>query len=403
MTPYEKAKDAVYSPEAGMIRQLREAGGMQQKIRVGVVGLGFGKEFVPIYQAHPDVAAVAVCDADPARLAAVAAPLGIDRRYARFEELIADRELDAIHVVSGIPDHARQVIAALRAGKHCACTVPMATSLADLRAIIRAVRATGRNYMMMETAVYTRDFLYAQDLLAAGRLGRLQFLRGAHYQDMECWPPYWAGLPPMWYATHAIGPCLALAGTRATEVHCYGAGAMRAELHRPYGNPFPVETAIFRLAREDLAMEVTRSLFHTGRCYTEMFNAYGENATFEWPQLEGLEHPVLHELSPVVPGQRRTATQKRIEIPDAADRLPEPIRRFTQRHEVLDKNHQSFKQGGGHGGSHPHLVHEFVRSIVERRKPRIDEITAANWTAAGICAHASALRGGRRVRVPAFE
>ena len=57
---------------------------------------------------------------------------------------------------------------------------------------------------------------------------------------------------------------------------------------------------------------------------------------------------------------------------------------------------------GGHGGSHPHLVHEFVRSIVEGRKPRIDEVTAANWTAAGICAHASAMQGGARVIIPDF-
>ena len=373
------------------------------KIRVGLVGLGFGKEFVPIYQAHPDVAEVAVCDTDAARLDAAAGPLGIARRYSRLEEMLADRELDAIHIVSGIPDHARQVIATLRAGKHCACTVPMATTLADLRAIIRAVRASGKNYMMMETAVYTREFLFVQDLVARGQLGRIQLLRGAHYQDMEFWPAYWAGLPPMWYATHAISPCLALAGARATEVHCYGSGVMRKALQRPYHNPFPVETAIYRLAKKDLAMEVTRSLFHTGRKYTEMFNVYGENATFEWPQMEGAEQPVLHEFSPVIPGQQRKASQKRIEIPDYANRLPQAIRKFTQRHEILDKNHQSFKQGGGHGGSHPHLVHEFVRSIVERRKSRIDEVTAANWTAAGICAHTSALRGGARVVVPSFD
>ena len=50
--------------------------------------------------------------------------------------------------------------------------------------------------------------------------------------------------------------------------------------------------------------------------------------------------------------------------------------------------------GGGHHGSHPHLVHEFVRSIVEQRKPWIDWELAANITGAGILAHESALRGG---------
>jgi hypothetical protein len=48
-------------------------------------------------------------------------------------------------------------------------------------------------------------------------------------------------------------------------------------------------------------------------------------------------------------------------------------------------------------------VHEFVRSIVEQRKPAIDAVTAAHWTAAGICAHESAMNGGKEVIIPSFE
>jgi hypothetical protein len=55
-----------------------------------------------------------------------------------------------------------------------------------------------------------------------------------------------------------------------------------------------------------------------------------------------------------------------------------------------------------HSGSHPHLVHEFVRSIVEDRAPLIDAVTAATWTAPGICGHESAMRGGEGVEVPDF-
>ena len=60
-------------------------------------------------------------------------------------------------------------------------------------------------------------------------------------------------------------------------------------------------------------------------------------------------------------------------------------------------------QGGGHHGSHPHLVHEFVRSIVEEAQHLIDAVTAAQWTAAGICAHTSAMQGGAAVEVPSFK
>jgi len=62
----------------------------------------------------------------------------------------------------------------------------------------------------------------------------------------------------------------------------------------------------------------------------------------------------------------------------------------------------SFKQGSGHGGSHPHLAHEFIMSIVEKRPPMPDAKTSVNWTMAGICAHESAMKGGARVKIPQF-
>jgi predicted dehydrogenase len=373
----------------------------RDRLRVAVVGLGFGAEFVPIYLHHPDVRSVAICDAHPERLRKTAARFGIEKQFDRVEDVVRSEEIDAVHLVSGIPDHAGQTLAVLRSGKHCACTVPMATSMDDLRAIVAAQRESGRNYMMMETAVYTRPFLFARQLRDRGEFGRIQFPRGAHYQDMECWPPYWAGLPPMWYATHAVGPLLALAETRAVRVHCFGSGEMREELHRQYGNPHPIETAIYRLAAPGLCAEVTRSLFHCARPYMESFTVYGENACYEW-QMED-ENPMLFRMTPVTPGQVRTQQVERPEPPDRADLLPPSIGRFTRRFVYgKDERHLSFEQGGGHHGSHPPLVHEFVRSMMEERQPWIDAITAANWTAAGSAAHESALAGGREVTIPEF-
>jgi predicted dehydrogenase len=372
------------------------------KLNVAVVGLGFGAEFVPIYMDHPNVATVAICDQDEKRLQTVGERFGITRRYKDVSEVIAAPEIDAVHLISGIPDHARQAAAVLNAGKHCASTVPMATSIDDLRTVVNAQRQSGCNYMMMETAVYTRQFLYAKALRDNGDFGPIQFLRGAHYQDMECWPPYWAGLPPMWYATHAISPLLAISGARATKVHCFGSGEMRAELHQQYGNPWPVETAIYQLDQPHLAAEVTRTLFHCARPYMETFTVYGENACYEW-QMED-EPPVLFRASPIVVGKTRDFSAEHPEPPDRAGVLPPEIGKYTRRFVYSNENkHLSFEQGGGHHGSHPHLVHEFISSIVEHRKPWIDAVTAANWTAAGICAHESAMHGGIEVTVPSFE
>lgn len=373
----------------------------QNKIHVAVVGLGFGAEFVPIYLNHPSVRDVTICDLSEERLQAVMRKHPVRHRATEFKALLGDPDIDAIHLVSGIPDHARQAIAVLESGKHCACTVPMATSIADINAIIAAQRGSGKNYMMMETAVYTRQFLYAQHMMRNGEFGRIQFLRGAHYQCMEKWPPYWAGLPPMWYATHAVAPILAIADTRALSVRCLGSGVMRKELRAQYENPYPIESAIFKLDKPDLAAEVTRSLFHCAREYMESFVVYGEDACLEW-QMED-EAPVLFRASPVVPGEYRRMNHERAVAPDRAGLLPPEIGKFTRSFVYNNTDtHLSFEQGGGHHGGHPHMVHEFVASIMEKREPRVNAVTAANWTVAGICAHESAMNGGREIEVPDF-
>ena len=95
---------------------------------------------------------------------------------------------------------------------------------------------------------------------------------------------------------------------------------------------------------------------------------------------------------------------ERVKVPDFAHLLPEPIRRFTTRgvYDADETQHLSFIQGSGHGGSHPHLAHEFISAIVEDREPRPNVVTSANWTLTGICAHQSAMKGGERVAIPQF-
>jgi predicted dehydrogenase len=360
------------------------------RVRIAVVGLHFGAAFVPIYQRHPDVAQVVLCDRNESRLQQVGEQFDIPARFTRLEDLLDADACDAVHLVTPVPLHVEQTLAVLAAGKHCACAVPMATDLDDLRRILTAQRRSGAIYMMMETAVYTREFLFVRDLHVRGELGVLTFLRGTYFQDLEGdYPTYWRAQPPMHYATHAVAPLLALAGTRAAKVCCFGSGRLRPDIQRPGGNRFPLETAIFQLAGMELAAEVTRSWFQTARAYTESFSAYGDRMGFEWQQLED-EDPILFTLEPVQPGRRgRPVTAERVRVPYRPDLLPAEIAEFTT--------------GGGHGGSHPHLTHEFIRSIVEERPPAIDAVTAAGWTAAGICAHASAEMQGDPVVIPGFS
>jgi predicted dehydrogenase len=364
-----------------------------QKINIAIVGLGFGAEFIPIYQRHPNANMYAICQRDTEKLNAIGDAFGIDKRYADYEDLLKDPEVHAIHINTPIQSHAEQSIKALRAGKHVACTVPMATTVEECRQIVEAVNETGLTYMMMETVIYSREFLFVKELYDNGELGKLQFLRASHQQEMAGWPGYWEGLPPMHYATHCVGPVLALANADAEYVSCFGSGRIDENLIEKYGSPFAVESCHIKFKNSDLAAEVTRSLFNTARQYRESFDVYGSKKTFEWTLVE-------HEDSVIHTGE----VPEKVKIPDYAHLLPEEIQSFTTGgvYDADSNQHLSFIQGSGHGGSHPHLVNEFLNALVNNRAPFPDARQSANITCVGILAHESAMEGGKKIELPAF-
>jgi hypothetical protein len=217
---------------------------------------------------------------------------------------------------------------------------------------------------------------------------------------MDGWPEYWPGLPPMHYATHCVSPCPALTRDEAEYVSCFGSGTIREELAAKYGSPYAVETAHFKFRNSDISARVYRSLLDTARQYRESFDVYGSRRTFEWPLIEG-EGPVLHTAK-----KAQAEMAERVKVPDYAHVLPEEIRPFTTKTflELEEYRHLSSSEGAdpdgthshlvtdpgsleGHGGSHPHLVHEFVSALVEDRDPFPNE---------------SAMEGGEKIPLPPF-
>jgi predicted dehydrogenase len=371
---------------------------MPRKINIAIVGLGFGAEFIPIYQHHPYAHIYAICQRNEVKLNAIGDAFNIEMRYSSYEDLLKDPNVDAVHINTPIPDHGLQSIKALRAGKHVACTVPMATNIKDCKKIVELVKSTGLQYMMMETVVYAREYLFMKELLGAGKLGKLQFVQASHQQDMDGWPNYWPGLPPMWYATHCVGPVAGLIGKPAEYVSCFGSGTIRKELIEKYGSRFAVETAHIKFKDTDVSARIIRSLFDTARQYRESIDVYGSTASVEWPLVEH-EPLILHTAK--LPESK---IPKTVKAPDYAKRLPKTIRQFTTRgvYDLGKKTHLSFTQGSGHGGSHPHLAHELVMALIEKREPYPNAKQAANWTCVGLCAHQSALKGGAIVKLPKF-
>jgi predicted dehydrogenase len=373
-------------------------------ITVAVVGLGFGQDFVPIYLSHPDVETVVLVEPDAARRREVSARFAIDEGYAALADALADPAIDAVHILAPVFLHADMVVAALEAGKHVACAVPMATTLEDLDRIIAAQELSGRNYMMMETTIFGREYLLVEEMHRLGEFGELTLYRGFHIQNLEGFPVYWQGYPPMHYVTHALSPILSLLDTTVQSVRCRGAGRLAAgNATGGFDNPFPTEVALFTLTGSDVLADVTMSFFQTARTYIEGFSLYGSRRGVEWPPDNEGDLTVFDMFSPREGDRGNRVTTSAVSPRDFPERLPASLARFTRDSELqLAGMPAPARVGAHHGGSHPFLVHEFVTSIVEERPPLVDARRSAQWTAPGICAHQSALDGGSEVTVPTY-
>ena len=365
-----------------------------KKMNVSIVGLGFGAEFIPIYQAHANAEIHSICQRTESKLNEIGDQFNIERRHTSYDEVLSDPEVDFVHINSPIPDHAPMSIAALKAGKHVMCTVPMATTVEECREICELVKETGLKYMMAETVVYSREFLFIKEMYDKGEMGKIQYMQASHPQDMEGWPEYWEHMIPMHYATHVVSPVLGLVNGSAEYVSCIGSGTISEELAGKSGNSSAVQSCHIKLKDSDIAAHIWRFLFDTARQYRESFDVYGTKKSFEWTLVEDEKH-VIHTAK-----KPEGEIPELVSVPDYAHLLPEEIQKFTQ--SIEDADHLSFVQGGGHGGSHPHMVNEFVSALVDDRDPWPNAVQSANWTCVGICAHESAEKGGGIVPLPEF-
>jgi predicted dehydrogenase len=340
-----------------------------RKIRVGIVGYGvcqFGAAFG--FQDHPNVEVVAVSDLFPDRCANLAAACHCKETYPSLEELVKDDRIEAVFCATDAPSHARHCIDVLRHGKHVACAVPAALgSLEDAEALFATVKSTGLKYMMFETSYFHEDLHAMREIYRAGGFGKLIYSEGEYYhysvEQIDSYKGWRIGLPPQWYPTHSNAYYTGVTGGSFTEVSCMGIPSIR-ELLQPqnnrYKNPFGTEVALFRTSEGGMARMAVS--WDTPGDSGEKGRIRGQKGTF-YGEYQGLEQ----QLPPV----------KRPPLPPHVN-------------------------AGGHGGSHGHLMNEFVSAILQDRDPLVDIAQALNMTVAGIVAHQSALKNGELLKIPQY-
>jgi predicted dehydrogenase len=121
---------------------------MAKTLKVGVIGVGgIAKTHFPGWEQSPYTELVAISDIDPLVLDRVADAQGVELRYEKPEDLIANKDIDIVDICTPNMYHAPLAIAALEAGKHVLCEKPLAPTPAEVKKMIAARDKSGKLLM----------------------------------------------------------------------------------------------------------------------------------------------------------------------------------------------------------------------------------------------------------------
>jgi predicted dehydrogenase len=129
--------------------------------------------------------------------------------------MLADPEIDVIDICTPHPFHAKQAVAAARAGKHLIIEKPMALSWADAKAIRDAVKKARVQAMVCFEVRYSAQFMLAKSVVDQGLLGNL------HYGEVD----YYHGIGP-WYGQYRWNTKRALGGSALLTAGCHALDAL---------------------------------------------------------------------------------------------------------------------------------------------------------------------------------
>jgi predicted dehydrogenase len=362
-----------------------------KKLRIGVVGGGFGAAF--FWHLHPDCEVTAVADLWADRRHSMRERYRTNNVYEEFHPMLKDPAVDAVAIWTAAPDHARHVLDVLNAGKHAISAVPAAMTLEDCQQLVDTVKRTGLNYMLAETSCFHSATMSARRMRMEGQFGEIYYTQGEYLHDLGDFhtggkssrllkdadgKPTWRyGFPVAKYPSHANGSIIFVTGDRTASVAAIGWRLDNETYrHNAYNNPF-INVTFFC---KTMAGNASRIMIHhhlgAEGDIGERAEYFGTKMLFLEPRF-GQPALVSHENGKLQPWP----------LEDHSGILPPDLRKYT---------------AGGHGGSEAYITNEFVNACVEGRRPLIDVFEAVAYASPGICAQDSALKGGEWIKVPDF-
>lgn len=161
---------------------------MQQPIRVGILGVGFGAVHAREFRRVPGVELGAVCSRTRAKAEAFAAEHGIPGVHTDAYELLRREELDLVVVATPNQEHRPMTLAALAEGCHVLCEKPLAMDTAEARVMVEAAAAADRLLAIHFNRRMQPGVLAIREAFDRGDLGEVRFTRATWHRQR--------GIPP---------------------------------------------------------------------------------------------------------------------------------------------------------------------------------------------------------------
>ena len=149
------------------------------KVRIGIIGCGgiANNKHMPSLKKVEQAEMVAFCDIIEERAQKAAKEYGVPgaKVYTDYRELLKDKSIDVVHVLTPNRDHSYITVDALEAGKHVMCEKPMAINTAEAQKMIDAAKRTGKKLTIGYQNRFRPDSRYLKQVCEAGDLGEIYY------------------------------------------------------------------------------------------------------------------------------------------------------------------------------------------------------------------------------------
>src|SRR5580658_7753287 len=162
------------------------------KIKTAIFGTGFmGRVHTEGIRRLGNVEVAGIAGSTAASARRLADELSIDRSTGDYRELLADPDIDAVHICTPNALHFPMAIAALEAGKHVLCEKPLAVSVAEAREMVRLAKQKNLANCTFHNLRYYPQVQNMRRIREAGQLGDIQVVQGTYSQDWLLYDTDW--------------------------------------------------------------------------------------------------------------------------------------------------------------------------------------------------------------------